>query len=163
RILRGRLLLDRYCRRQPVDLVDVRLLHHLEELPRIGRERLDVTALAFGVDRVEGERGFARARQAGEHDETVARNGDVDVFQIVLARAADGDLAGVAGKLAVTFGHCVRDFVFDLVGTWFFQHSGKDTPPARQNAGPFGPLSDGRRQKADPLPARTPDRAQNHG
>src|SRR4029078_3206490 len=105
RIFRRRLLLDRDCGRKAVDLVDVRLLHHLEELPRIGREGLDVATLAFGVDRVEGERGFARARQSGEHDETVARNGDVDVFQIVLARTANGDLAGVAGKLAVTFGH----------------------------------------------------------
>ena len=88
RVLRGGLLLDRDGGRQAVDLVDVRLLHHLEELPRVGRQALDVAALALGVDRVEGERGFARAGQAGEHDELVARDGDVDVLEIVLARAA---------------------------------------------------------------------------
>src|SRR6185369_11771518 len=32
-----------------------------------------------------------------------------------------------------------------------------------KNAGPFGPAFNGRRQKADPLPARTPDQAQNRG
>ena len=36
-------------------MVDVGLLHHLEELARIGAERLDVAALALGVDGVEGE------------------------------------------------------------------------------------------------------------
>src|SRR5262249_39671108 len=41
------------------------------------------------------------------HDETVAGNSDVDVFQVVLTRTADGDLAGVAGKLAVVIGHSI--------------------------------------------------------
>ena len=95
RVLRGGLLLDGDGGRQAVDLVDVRLLHHLQELPRVGRQRLHVAALAFGVDRVEGERGFAGARQAGEHHELVARNFDVDVLEIVLARAADRDHAAV--------------------------------------------------------------------
>ena len=64
RILRGGLLLDGDRRRQAVDLVDVRLLHHLQELARIGRQRFDVAPLALGVDGVEGERRFARAGQA---------------------------------------------------------------------------------------------------
>ena len=91
RIFRGRLLLDGNGRREPVDLIDVGLLHHLQELTRIGGERLDVAALAFRIDRVERERGFAGARKAGEDDELVARNDEIDVFQIVLARAADRD------------------------------------------------------------------------
>ena len=36
RVLARRLLLDRDCRRQAVDMLDVRLLHHLQELARIG-------------------------------------------------------------------------------------------------------------------------------
>ena len=91
RVARGGLLLDRDGRREPVDLVDVRLLHHLQELARVGGERLHVAALALGVDRVEGERGFSRAGQAGHHDQAVARQVEVDVLEIVLARAADGD------------------------------------------------------------------------
>ncbi len=36
-------------------MVDIGLLHHLQELAGIGRERLDIAALAFGIDGVEGE------------------------------------------------------------------------------------------------------------
>ena len=97
RVLRGGLLLDRDGGREAVDLVDVRLLHHLQELAGIGRERLDVAALALGIDGVEGERGLARAGQAGEHHELVARDLDVDVLEIVLARAADRDHAAAVG------------------------------------------------------------------
>ena len=95
RVPRGRLLLDGDGRRQAVDLVDVRLLHHLQELAGIGRQRFDVAALALGVDRVEGERRFAGAGQAGEHDQVVARQVEVDVLEVVLARPADRDHAGV--------------------------------------------------------------------
>src|SRR5579863_1631572 len=91
RILRRGLLLDGDRRRQTVDLVYVRLLHHFEELARVGREGLDIAALALGVDRVEGERGLARAGEAGEHHQMVARNGEIDVLEVVLARAADHD------------------------------------------------------------------------
>ncbi len=96
RVLRGGLLLDRDGRRQAVDLVDVRLLHHLQELARIGRQALDIAALAFGIDRVEGERRLAGAGQAGDHDQAVARQVEVDVLEIVLARAADRDHTGIA-------------------------------------------------------------------
>ena len=60
-----------------------------EELAGVGRQRLDVAALALGVDGVEGERRLARARQPGEDDELVARQLEVDVAQVVLAGAPD--------------------------------------------------------------------------
>ena len=80
RIARGGLLLDGNGGREAVDLVDIRLLHHFQELPRIGREQFDIAALAFGIDGVEGERGFARAGQAGEHHQRIARDVEVDVL-----------------------------------------------------------------------------------
>ena len=70
---------------------DVRLVHLLEELARVGRERLDVAALALGVERVEGERGLARAGEPGDHHELVARDVEVDVLEVVLAGTADRD------------------------------------------------------------------------
>jgi hypothetical protein len=55
RVVRRRLLLDRDRRRQTFDQVDVRLFHELQELPGVRRQRLDVTPLPFGIQRVEGE------------------------------------------------------------------------------------------------------------
>ena len=94
RVARGGLLLDGDGRRQALDMVDVRLLHHVEELPRIGRQRLDIAPLALGIDGVEGERGLAGAREPGDDDELLARQIERDVLEIVLARAADGDEFG---------------------------------------------------------------------
>ncbi len=73
RIFRRCLLLDGDGRRQSVDLIDVRLLHHLEELAGVSGQRFNVAALSLGVDGVKRERRFARARQPREHDELVAR------------------------------------------------------------------------------------------
>ena len=111
RIARGGLLLDGDGGRQAVDLVDVRLLHHLQELPRVGRKAFHIAALALGIDGVESERGFARAGQAGEHHELVARDVEVDILEIVLARAADGDHAGVALLAAGGFIRLVEQVV----------------------------------------------------
>ena len=94
RVARGRLLVDRDGRRQALDEVDVGLVHLAEELAGVGRQRLDVAALALGVDRVERERRLARARQAGEDDELVARQLERDVLQVVLAGAPDDERVG---------------------------------------------------------------------
>jgi hypothetical protein len=91
-IVRGGLLLDRNGRRQAFDQVDVGLFHQLQELARIGRQRLDIAALAFGIQRVERERGFARAGQAGDDDQLVARQVEIDVLEVVRTGAANADL-----------------------------------------------------------------------
>ena len=59
RVAAGGLLVDRDRRGEPVDRVDVGFLHHLEELPGVGAQALDVAPLAFRVDRVEGKAGLA--------------------------------------------------------------------------------------------------------
>ena len=82
-------LVDRDGRRNAGDAVDLRLVHAIEELPRVRRERLDVTPLAFGIQRVEHERGFARARDARHDDELVERQIEIEILEIVLARAAN--------------------------------------------------------------------------
>ena len=100
RVVAGGLLLDGDGRRQALDEVDVGLFHQLQELPRVGRERLDIAALALGVERVEGERGLARAGQPGDHRQPVPRQVEVEVLQIVRPRAADADF-GFGVTLAV--------------------------------------------------------------
>ena len=69
----------------------VRLLHHLEELTRVGGKALDVAALAFGIDGVESERAFPGAGQTRNNRQSIARNFDVNILQIVLPRSVHGD------------------------------------------------------------------------
>ena len=59
-----------------------------------GTRVLDVAQLVAG--RVAGERGFARAAQPRDNDHLVARDGDGDVFEIMLAGAADSVIAMLA-------------------------------------------------------------------
>ena len=94
RVPRRRLLVDRDRRREPVDRVHVRLLHHLEELPRVGGERLDVAALPLRVDRVEGKARLPGAGQPGDADQLVPGQPDGDVLEVVLPRAVDYELVG---------------------------------------------------------------------
>ena len=62
-----------------------------DEALGVARQRLHVAPLALGVDRVERQARLARAREAGDDDQRVARNLDRDVLQVVDARALDGD------------------------------------------------------------------------
>ena len=84
-----------------VDAVDVRLLHPLEELPGVGRQRLHVAPLPLRVDRVEGQRRLPRAAHAGDDDQPLLRERQVDVLQVVGPGAPNDDLAlgWLAGRL----------------------------------------------------------------
>ncbi len=82
-------LLDGDRRRKPFDHVDFGPFHLVEELPSVGRERLDVAALAFGINGVEGERGLAGAGESGDDREGVPGDFDADILEVVLARAPD--------------------------------------------------------------------------
>jgi hypothetical protein len=55
RVARRRLLLDRDGGGEALDRLDLGLLHHLQELPGVGGQGLDVAALPLGVDGVEGQ------------------------------------------------------------------------------------------------------------
>ena len=86
-------LVDRDCRRHTFDPVHRGPVHAVEELPCIGRERLDVTALALRVERVEHQRALARARDAGHDDQFAGRDVEIEVGEVVLARTANADRA----------------------------------------------------------------------
>src|SRR3712207_8811357 len=81
--------LDGDGRREPRDGVHVRLLHHLQELPGVGREALDVAALALGVDRVEGERGLARAGQRSEEHTSELQSRQYLVCRLLLEKKTE--------------------------------------------------------------------------
>ena len=82
-IARVDLLLDGDGRCDARDDVHVGLVDLPEELAGVGREALDVAALSFGENRVEGQRRFARTREARYDDEFVMRNFNLDVAEIV--------------------------------------------------------------------------------
>ena len=92
----ARALLDRHRRRDAEDRVDVGPRGRLHELARVRVQRLEVAPLALGEDDVEGEGRLARAGDAGHHGEAVARQCDVDVLQVVLARVVHEDVAARA-------------------------------------------------------------------
>ena len=102
-------LLDRHRGRDAEDRVHVGLRRRLHELARVGVERLEVAPLALGEDDVEGERGLARARDAGHHGELAARDLDVDALQVVLARVAHEDRMLRRGGDGVRAVHQLRE------------------------------------------------------
>jgi hypothetical protein len=57
----GALLLESYGGRQSLHVVYLGHGHLVEQPPRIGRDRFKVATLRLGVERAEGERGFARS------------------------------------------------------------------------------------------------------
>ena len=94
-------LLNRDARRQTGDKIDIGLFELLDKLPGIRRHAVEETSLSFRKQNVERERRFPRAAQAGNNNHLIARNFYVDVFEIVFARAVNGDYAvSTSGQLA---------------------------------------------------------------
>ncbi|MNS72657.1 hypothetical protein D3C72_1060760 [compost metagenome] len=91
-VVRGRLLLDGNGWRQAFDGIDVGLFHHRQELPGVGRQRFHIAALAFGVQGVERQGRLAGTGQAGDHDQLVPGQGQVDVLQVVGTCPTNQDL-----------------------------------------------------------------------
>ena len=92
RIGAGGALFDGDGRGKSFDMTDFRLAHAVEELAGVGGEAFDVAALSLGVERVERERGLAGAGKPGDDGETVTRDRDVDVFQVMFGSAVDDDV-----------------------------------------------------------------------
>ena len=85
-------LLDRDGGGEAIHVVDVGLFDALKELTGVGGEGFDVAALTFGVDGIEGERGFARTADTANDGEGVVRDVDVDALEVVGAGSANCDL-----------------------------------------------------------------------
>ncbi len=83
----GRLLLDADGRRQAGQVIDVGLLQLAEELAGVAGQRFDVAALALGVERVEGQRTFAGAADAGEDDQSWLRGSSRLTLRRLCSRA----------------------------------------------------------------------------
>ena len=86
---RSSFLLDGDGRRQPLDNVHLGAFHLIEKLPRIRGQRFHVPPLALRVDGVERQRGLAGTGKSGDDGQRIARNLDVDIFEVVLPSAAN--------------------------------------------------------------------------
>ena len=85
-VARGVALLDGDGRGEAFDEVHVRLVHELQELPRVGGKALDVAPLPLGVEGVEGQGGFSGAREPREYAHAAPGEQQVDALEI----CADG-------------------------------------------------------------------------
>src|SRR5437588_11057102 len=86
--MRRPLLVDRDSGGESVDMINIRVLHLVQKLAGIGRQGLDVTALPFGKNGVEGQAALPRAREAGDDHQAVTRNRYIYIFQVMFAGAA---------------------------------------------------------------------------
>ena len=82
-------LIDRDRWGDAVDTVHLRLVHSIQELTRVGGEGLDITSLTFGVQGVENQRRLSRSAHAGDNDQFVEREVEVQAFEVVLTSATD--------------------------------------------------------------------------
>jgi len=93
-ILADCFLLNGNRRAKAADEVYARLLHLPQELAGVRGKALHVAPLPLSIDGIEGKRRFAAATHAGQHDQAVARNANINVFKIMLLCAANNDFVG---------------------------------------------------------------------
>ena len=86
-ILVGAFLLDADDRAETRNLVNVRAFHITHKLTGVSIERFHITPPALGKYCVEGQRTFAAATKPRDDGKTVARYGNVYVFEVVNPRA----------------------------------------------------------------------------
>src|ERR1700691_5155702 len=91
-------LLDRDCRWNAMNRIEVGARCRLHELPRVGIERFEIAALAFIEEDIERQRRFARTRDTGDDGEAATRNLDIDALEVVLARTAHDHLSTGRGR-----------------------------------------------------------------
>jgi hypothetical protein len=87
-----RLLADGDRRRQPADVVHVRLGHLAQKVPGIARKALHIAPLPFRIERVERQRAFAAAADARQANQLMARQYDRDVAEVMFPRALYHDV-----------------------------------------------------------------------
>ncbi len=86
-------------RRDAFDAIGVGFIELRQKLSGVGRKRLDIAALAFGVQRVDRQRALARAADTRDGDQAGDGQVEVDGLQVVRTEAADEDEARCRDRL----------------------------------------------------------------
>jgi len=103
-------LLQCYSGWEAVDRVEFGDAHLVKQSPRVGRNGFEIAALCLGVERAKCERGFTGAGHPREHDQCVARDVEIYILEIVLAGAANLDVAArITGHLVASAALEVED------------------------------------------------------
>ena len=92
RVFRRGLLIDRNCRGQPLDGIDIGLVHLAEKHARVRAETFDIAPLPLGIDGVKGQAGLPAAGKPRDDGEFVPRNDDVDILQVVFPCPPDNNV-----------------------------------------------------------------------
>src|SRR5215510_13538753 len=80
-------LLNRDTWRQTADQINIGFFELFHELSRVWRHAVEKAALSLREQDVKCERRFAGTAQTCDHHQLLARNFQIDVFEIVFARA----------------------------------------------------------------------------
>ena len=83
RVVAGGLLFYGNYRTQPGDALYFRLFQYAHELLGVGRQRIHVASLPFGIYRVERKGGLAASAQSCDHDKFVPRYRKRHILEIV--------------------------------------------------------------------------------
>ena len=138
-----------------VDPVGVGLVERLEELAGVGREGLDVAPLALGVERVEGQRALARAADAGQDDQPVQRQVEVDPLEVVDPDPSEPDRA--PGGRGSSRGDATVNLLDQFGLDAFDQRQARFRPPSARDDG-VGDRHPERTRRRNPPRRSPPDR-----
>ena len=84
RIVAGGFLVDGNRRRQPGNLIHVRLIHLPQKLAGVSGQGLYILSLALRINGIKCQGRLPRPREAGKYDQLISRKLEINIFQIVL-------------------------------------------------------------------------------
>ena len=82
---------------KPTNEIHIRTGDRFQEPAGFGGEGFEVLPRALGMQRIECERGLARAADSGDHGQLMTRNGQFHVLQVVGTGTFDVD-GGAQGR-----------------------------------------------------------------
>jgi len=77
-------------------MVYVRFFHDGQKLPSVSRQRFDITPLPFGIDGIKRQRRFARPGDAGDDDQLVTGQVEINIGEVMRSGTSNQNFVHVA-------------------------------------------------------------------
>ena len=90
-VVTGGFLIDRDRRGKALNGINIRLVDLTQKLTRVSGKTLDVATLTLSKNGVESQGAFTATAHPCEHHHLVARDGEINVLEIVLASTTNAD------------------------------------------------------------------------